>query len=232
MHDGSNETSLGIVLNKGAEVVKNSAHGRWGRHHTDTPGVMDPLHKELPGLLLEQLHHRGLDIFQPESTALLWWHSSTLTSPPMHSAIVEMSADRPASRESVLACSRGLSSCYVTPVPMWPALSGTCCIPMDWKVLHHLPYSLDLSPCDFYAFGSRKKVLKGHRFRLTSRPWCQGLLCRGFIAWCISGMPASTLMGTIFNGLNSFVHNNPWMGLFEQPSHYSVYHSDFSLPLP
>jgi hypothetical protein len=25
--------------------------------------LMDPLHKEFPGLLLEQLHHSGLDVF-------------------------------------------------------------------------------------------------------------------------------------------------------------------------
>lgn len=33
--------------------------------------LMDSLHKDLPGLLLQPLHHHGLDIFfQPEPTAL------------------------------------------------------------------------------------------------------------------------------------------------------------------
>ena len=33
-----------------------------------------------------------------------------------------------------------------------------------WEVLHHPPYSTDLSPCDFHVFGPLKKPLKGHRF--------------------------------------------------------------------
>jgi len=34
----------------------------------------------------------------------------------------------------------------------------------QWGVLHHPPYSPDLSPCDFHVFGPLKKAWKGHRF--------------------------------------------------------------------
>ncbi|GFX92657.1 histone-lysine N-methyltransferase SETMAR [Trichonephila clavipes] len=33
-----------------------------------------------------------------------------------------------------------------------------------WETLDHLPYSLDMSPCDFHVFGPLKKHLKGKRF--------------------------------------------------------------------
>jgi len=33
-----------------------------------------------------------------------------------------------------------------------------------WEVLHHPPYSPDMSPCDFHVFGPLKKALKGRRF--------------------------------------------------------------------
>jgi hypothetical protein len=39
-----------------------------------------------------------------------------------------------------------------------------------------------------------------------------GVLCTGHISWCISGMPASMPMGTIFN-LYSFAQNNLQMNL-------------------
>jgi histone-lysine N-methyltransferase SETMAR len=34
----------------------------------------------------------------------------------------------------------------------------------DWGVLDHLPYSPDLSPCDYHVIGPLKKTLKGRRF--------------------------------------------------------------------
>jgi hypothetical protein len=38
-------------------------------------------------------------------------------------------------------------------------------------------------------------------------------LQRGSRGWCINGMPTSTTpMGTIFNGLYSFIQKNPQMG--------------------
>jgi hypothetical protein len=37
---------------------------------------------------------------------------------------------------------------------------------MIWKMLNHLSYSPDLSPCDFHLFGPFREVLQGHRFRL------------------------------------------------------------------
>jgi hypothetical protein len=36
---------------------------------------------------------------------------------------------------------------------------------MHWKVLDHPLYSLDLSPCNFHAFGPFKKMLTGCRFK-------------------------------------------------------------------
>jgi hypothetical protein len=35
----------------------------------------------------------------------------------------------------------------------------------DWEVLYHLPYSPDLSPCDFYLIPKMKESLRGIRFR-------------------------------------------------------------------
>ena len=34
----------------------------------------------------------------------------------------------------------------------------------DWETLQHLPYSPDLSPCDFHIFGDLKKVIRGCQF--------------------------------------------------------------------
>ncbi|PNF38204.1 hypothetical protein B7P43_G13464 [Cryptotermes secundus] len=35
---------------------------------------------------------------------------------------------------------------------------------LGWEVLHHPPYSPDLSPCDFHIFGGLKRDIRGHRF--------------------------------------------------------------------
>jgi hypothetical protein len=37
-------------------------------------------------------------------------------------------------------------------------------IAMQWEVLKHAAYSLDLSPCNLLVFGPLKKTLKGHTF--------------------------------------------------------------------
>ncbi|GBO11357.1 Mariner Mos1 transposase [Araneus ventricosus] len=33
-----------------------------------------------------------------------------------------------------------------------------------WETLEHLPYSPDLSPCDFHVCGPLKQAILGHRF--------------------------------------------------------------------
>jgi len=35
---------------------------------------------------------------------------------------------------------------------------------LGWTFVPHLPYSLDLAPCDFFLFPTIKKILKGKRF--------------------------------------------------------------------
>ena len=41
--------------------------------------------------------------------------------------------------------------CVISPIPMWPTLSRTCC-----KMFGHLLYSLGLSLCDFHMFSPLK----------------------------------------------------------------------------
>ena len=38
------------------------------------------------------------------------------------------------------------------------------------KVLNHLPYSPDLSPCDFFLFPRLKKMLSGNKYTSRSSP--------------------------------------------------------------
>ena len=38
------------------------------------------------------------------------------------------------------------------------------------KVLNHPPYSPDLSPCDFFLFPRRKKMLSGNKYTSRSSP--------------------------------------------------------------
>jgi hypothetical protein len=57
------KTRLGFVLVDGVDAVEI---GISLTHHP-----MNPLREEIPGLLLEPLHHRSLDVFlRPETTAL------------------------------------------------------------------------------------------------------------------------------------------------------------------
>lgn len=42
------------------------------------------------------------------------------------------------------------------------------------------------------------------------------------IVWCISGMPALVLMGTIVNGHCFFTQNNPRLVMFEQPLYTNI----------
>ncbi|GFX09467.1 mariner Mos1 transposase [Trichonephila clavipes] len=35
-----------------------------------------------------------------------------------------------------------------------------------WETLEYLPYSPDLSPCDFHVFGPLKRGIHGHRFNM------------------------------------------------------------------
>jgi hypothetical protein len=66
----SNETCSRIVLGEGIEAIKNCLHGGEASIPLTYP-PMNPLHKDLPGLLVEPLHHHGLDVFlQSESTTL------------------------------------------------------------------------------------------------------------------------------------------------------------------
>jgi hypothetical protein len=62
----------GVVLGEGVEAIKNCPHGHWGRHPVDC------VCKQLPGLLLELLHHWGLDIL---SDSNLWPFSTFLKGP-------------------------------------------------------------------------------------------------------------------------------------------------------
>lgn len=79
--------------------------------------------------------------------------------------------------------------------------------------------SLHLSTCDFHVFGPHKKELKDHRIRLDKdiravvqcfQQQPRESLCREYINWCVSGMPASPQIGTIINGLCVFTQINLW----------------------
>ena len=35
---------------------------------------------------------------------------------------------------------------------------------IHWEIVKYLPYSPDLSPCNYHMFGSLKKDLEGHHF--------------------------------------------------------------------
>jgi hypothetical protein len=117
-----------------------------------------------------------------------WWHPKILISPSAHSVTVEPSNTFTLpSRESILACSQGMSSCCTTPFPMWPEYSRTCWTPCAGPS----PYIPDLSPCDVHVFSPLKRALQGCWFGLdetlrlplfSSSP--KSSLSNGSISWC------------------------------------------------
>jgi hypothetical protein len=137
-----------------------------------------------------RIHQNRIVFFDIYRTLMLVFKDSDIIMKPSKTFV-------PPSGESVLARSRGVSSCHMTTnIPMWSALSRTHCAPCAGKVLDHPPHSLDLSPCDFHVFDAFKIALKGYRFWCTGpriSPW--NSLWWGFISWYVSGMHASSPWG-------------------------------------
>jgi hypothetical protein len=89
---------------------------------------------------------------------------------------------------------------------------------MHWKVLDHLPYSPDLSSCDFHVSGSLKKVPKGCTLMSDKDVKMAMVECfkqqlRWFfvegIHWLVQEWDAClNAHGSIFNGHYSFTKNN------------------------